>query len=104
MSPDLGKHRLKVDSLLRAHPTTTCVLSARKEVERPPPLCVDEWQAEFFLRINNTGGPVDMWSVVDVRLQDLDEGPHGFCYLARPIPPDRLAIARRSIPPGWTSD
>jgi hypothetical protein len=38
---------------------------------------VDEDVVGFFLPLNNTGGPVDVWAVVGVSEDDLVESPEG---------------------------
>ncbi|ABW11620.1 hypothetical protein Franean1_2184 [Parafrankia sp. EAN1pec] len=67
-------------------------------------LCRDEWEANWFIDLNNTGGPVDVWTVADVTLSDLDESPHGYLFLPRRIPASQLTLARRDVPPGRMSD
>jgi hypothetical protein len=56
-------------------------------------LCRDEFEAGFFVRMNNTGGPVDVWAVTGVGEEQLIEGDCGFCYFPAPIPPGRVALA-----------
>lgn len=46
----------------------------------------------FFIRINNTGGPVDVWAVDDVPNSDLIDNGTGFTYVPYPIPPHRLTL------------
>lgn len=58
----------------------------------------NEWEADFFIRINNTGGPVDLWQVDGVADDDLVESPEGFSYLPRRIPSGRLTLLRTDIP------
>ncbi|MGX1549520.1 hypothetical protein [Streptomyces adustus] len=58
-----------------------------------------EEDAEFFLQINNTGGPVDLWSV-----DGIDEGlllvnGNGFIYLPGRIPAPQVSLVRSDIPP-----
>ena len=63
-------------------------------------LCEDESEADWFVRMNNTGGPVDVWAVEAIDKEELIEAPEGHLYLARPIPPDRLTLVRCDIEPG----
>lgn len=58
-------------------------------------LCADEFEAEFFVRMNNTGGPVDVWVVAGVGGRQLAEAGNGFSYCPAPIPPGQVALA------GW---
>ncbi|AIY18269.2 hypothetical protein KR76_18530 [Pimelobacter simplex] len=53
--------------------------------------------AEFFIRINNTGGPVDLWQVDGVTDGDLVESPEGFRYLPRRIPASQVRLVRQDI-------
>jgi hypothetical protein len=62
-------------------------------------LCLHEDEVEWFLNMNNTGGPVDVWAVDDVDVESLVESPEGHSYLPRAIPPDRLTLVRRDVEP-----
>src|SRR5215210_9174962 len=62
-------------------------------------LCRDEWEVDWFVRMNNTGGAVDVWAVNDVDEKELVESPGGHFYLAGAIPPERLLLVRRDIEP-----
>jgi hypothetical protein len=50
-------------------------------------LCRSEWEADWFVRMNNTGGPVDVWAVDGVDEAQLVESPEGYPYLPATIPP-----------------
>jgi hypothetical protein len=63
-------------------------------------LCGTEWEVDWFARMNNTGGPVDVWAVDGVDERDLLESPEGFLYLPGTVPPDRLTLLRAAVPPG----
>ena len=54
--------------------------------------------AQFFVRMNNTGGPVDIWAVDDVDPADLVDSDSGFCYLPARIERHRLTLHDRDIP------
>jgi hypothetical protein len=41
-------------------------------------LCHDESGAEWFIDMNNTGGPVDVWAVDGVDPSELRESPEGY--------------------------
>jgi hypothetical protein len=63
-------------------------------------LCRDEFEANWFVYLNNTDGPVDVWQVDDIPFNDLEDSPNGYVYLPRPIPPGQLTLTRRDLPPG----
>jgi hypothetical protein len=44
-------------------------------------LCRDESQADFFVRTNNTGGPVDVWTVTGIVLEKIQYIYPGRCHL-----------------------
>lgn len=62
-------------------------------------LCVHLAEDEWFIRMNNTGGPVDVWEVSGVDSGELVESANGYCYVPRTVPPTDLALVRRDIPP-----
>jgi hypothetical protein len=43
-------------------------------------LCPDEFTAGFFVRMNNTGGPVDVWAVTDIDAAQMLDNGSGFSY------------------------
>jgi hypothetical protein len=55
-------------------------------------LCRDEFEADFFVTINNTGGPVDVWAVEGIEEEELIVADTGFCYLPARIPPGQLTL------------
>jgi hypothetical protein len=58
-------------------------------------LCADEAFVGFFVRMNNTGGPVDVWAVDGYTDDQLVTSSEGFPYLASRIPADRLTLLDR---------
>ena len=62
-------------------------------------LVADEFEADWFVWLNNTGGPVDVWEVRGVEESSLVESPHGYRYLPGAIPRDRVRLLRRDLPP-----
>ena len=56
-------------------------------------LCRDEFEARFFIDMNNTGGPVDVWAVTGVRESELVTGGSGFCHYPAPISPAQVTLA-----------
>jgi hypothetical protein len=63
-------------------------------------LCEGEFEADWFVQMNNTGGTVDVWEVTRVDAAALAESPEGHFYLPQAVPPDRLTLVRTDIPPG----
>lgn len=55
-------------------------------------LVEDHFTAEFFVRINNTGGAVDIWAVDDVDPADLVNAGSGFSYVRHRIDPHQLTL------------
>ena len=62
-------------------------------------LAPDEFTADFFVRMNAPGGPVDVWEVSGVSEEDLLDSPEGFAYLPAVIPPEQLRLIRTEEPP-----
>jgi hypothetical protein len=61
-------------------------------------LCRDESEAGFFVGMNNTGGPVDVWAVTGIDEQRLVTTGSGFCYFPAQIPRGQISLA------DWPSD
>ena len=58
--------------------------------------------ADFFVRINNTGGPVDVWAVDGIERESLVESPNGFSYFPGPIGSEQLTLLDTDVaPPDW---
>jgi hypothetical protein len=62
-------------------------------------LCLDEWEVSWFVRMNNTGGSVDVWAVDGVKEGELVQSPEGHSYVQSRIPPERLTLVRADIEP-----
>ncbi|MER6558233.1 hypothetical protein ABT300_10825 [Streptomyces sp. NPDC001027] len=62
-------------------------------------VCLGEETAEFFLQINNTGGPVDIWSVDGIDEGLLLDNGNGFVYLPGRIPAAQVRPGRSDVPP-----
>ncbi|WP_329286621.1 hypothetical protein [Streptomyces sp. NBC_00691] len=62
-------------------------------------VCRGEEDAEFFLQINNTGGPADLWSVDGIDEGLLLDNGNGFVYLPDRIPATRVRLVRSDVPP-----
>lgn len=61
-------------------------------------LAVEE-DVEWFTRMNNTGGSVDVWAVEGVEPEDLVPNGSGYYYLPRSVPPHRLSLVASDLPP-----
>jgi hypothetical protein len=55
-------------------------------------LCTDVGEADYFVRLNNTGGPVDVWQVDGVEVEQLLDAGSGYWYLPRPVPPASVRL------------
>ena len=55
-------------------------------------IAVGQFELDWFVRMNNTGGAVDVWEVSDVDPADLTESPEGFLYFPGVISADRLRL------------
>jgi hypothetical protein len=65
-------------------------------------LAPDEDTTDYFVRMNNTGGPVDVWVVEGIDDLDLVTSPNGYDYFPGVIPRENLRLARQDVPPtGW---
>jgi hypothetical protein len=60
-------------------------------------LCSDESTADWFVHINNTGGPVDLWQVDGVDADQLVGNGNGFFYLPGQIPVDRITLVQQDL-------
>ncbi|MFJ8062423.1 hypothetical protein [Streptomyces sp. NPDC096142] len=66
-------------------------------------VCRGEEEAGFFFRINNTGGPVDLWFVDGIDEGLLVGNGNGFAYVSGRIPAARIRLVRADAPSesGW---
>ncbi len=63
-------------------------------------LCVDVSEAQWFIQMNNTGGPVDVWEVTGIETRELVVSPNGgHQYIERPIPPAQVSLLAPDLPP-----
>lgn len=61
-------------------------------------LCQDEFHAEFFVRMNNTGGPVDVWAVSGTFEVKMIDNGSGFFYFPGRIPAGQVTLAEWPSP------
>lgn len=59
----------------------------------------DESLLDFFIDMNNTGGPVDVWAVDGVDDSELVASNSGFSYVPRAVPRPCLTLVRGDIAP-----
>ena len=62
-------------------------------------LALGDVERDWFVRMNNTGGPVDVWAVDDVDPGHLVQSPEGHHYFPGVIPPERLQLMRTDVSP-----
>jgi hypothetical protein len=55
-------------------------------------LCRDESEVGFFVHMNNTGGPVDVWQVAGVDEDAMVDNGDGFLYFPGRIPPEQITL------------
>ncbi|HEY0938076.1 MAG TPA: hypothetical protein VGD91_30575 [Trebonia sp.] len=55
-------------------------------------LCQDEFHAGFFVRMNNTGGPVDVWVVSGAFQDQMIDNGSGFFYFPGRIPAGQVSL------------
>ena len=60
-------------------------------------LCRDELEADWFVRMNNTGGPVDVWAVEGIDPESLKDNGSGYGYVSDKIPAASLTLLRRDL-------
>lgn len=65
-------------------------------------LADSEWEADYFVQMNNTGGPVDLWLVEGVDPAALVPFDNGYHFLPARIPRAQLTLLRTDIPPDPT--
>lgn len=62
-------------------------------------LAQDEHTRDWFVWMNNTGGPVDVWEADGVLLDDLLESPEGYLFHPGAIGVERLRLLQSDLPP-----
>ncbi|CAM4144353.1 DarT domain-containing protein [Nocardia ninae] len=65
-------------------------------------LALNDFECEWFVRMNNTGGPVDVWEVHGIEDDDLVLSPEGHRYFPGVIAAAQLRLVRRDVPPART--
>lgn len=54
-------------------------------------------ECDFFVRMNNTGGPIDVWEVDHIDSADLVTSPEGFLYLPGVVAPSNVRLVKRDL-------
>ena len=67
-------------------------------------LCADECEAGFFVQMNNTGGPVDVWAVTGIDDDQMVDNGNGFLYFPGRISARQITLAGRAAPAGGRAD
>ncbi|WP_241032375.1 hypothetical protein [Rhodococcus pseudokoreensis] len=62
-------------------------------------LAAGEWERDWFVRMNNTGGAVDVWEVHGIDDADLVQSPEGHFYFPGVIAPSEILLVQRDLPP-----
>lgn len=60
-------------------------------------LCRGEDEVEWFVDMNNTGGPVDVWAVDGVDQRELLESPEGYYFVPRQVASRNIELMRRDV-------
>ena len=60
-------------------------------------LCRDEAESDWFVDMNNTGGPVDAWAVEGIDPDSLLDNGNGYGYLPEKIPAASLTLLHREL-------
>jgi len=63
-------------------------------------LCDDLFTVDFFVRMNNTSGPVDVWQVDGVDADQMLDNGTGFFYLPGRISVDRITLVQQDLAGG----
>ncbi|MFC7447448.1 hypothetical protein [Rhodococcus daqingensis] len=75
------------------------IAGSRRPVQEGCFLAADEFERDWFVRMNNTGGAVDVWEVHGVDAADLVLSPEGYHYFPGVIPTGSVRLAQRDLPP-----
>jgi hypothetical protein len=62
-------------------------------------LAADDFERDWFVRMNNTGGAVDVWEVRSIDADDLIRSPEGYYYFPGVIAASDLRLVQRDLPP-----
>jgi hypothetical protein len=74
------------------------IAGSRSPEQKGTFLCFDEFERDWFVRMNNTGGPVDVWAVRAIDPSALVPSPEGHHFLPGTIAATRLVLVQTDIP------
>ena len=57
------------------------------------------WQRDYFVNMNNTGGPVDVWRVSNIDPEEFVTSPEGYSYVPGAIAASQLVLTDTDIHP-----
>lgn len=57
----------------------------------------NQTECDFFVRMNNTGGPIDVWEVDDIDSADLVTSPEGFEYFPGVVAASNVRLVKRDL-------
>jgi hypothetical protein len=60
-------------------------------------LCRDELECDYFVRMNNTGGLVDIWRVDRIDPSELIDNGNGYVYKPGTIAASGLTLIRKDL-------
>jgi hypothetical protein len=63
-------------------------------------LSSEDGDVDYFVRMNNTGGRVDVWQVDGIDADQMLDNGNGYFYLPGRIPADRITLVQRDLAGG----
>ena len=100
MSSSVNRESIRTHGLDFARMGAAHGIAGSRKAEQPGCfLALSEHEMEWFVSMNNTGGPVDVWEVADVNEDVLVQSPEGHFYLPGVISRERLRLVRADIAP-----
>ena len=105
VSSSRNRDSIKAHGLDWSFMTTSAGIAGSREPEAEGVfVCLDKFTVDFFVRMNNTGGPVDIWAIDDVDQTHLTDNGSGFTYLPTRIAPKHLTLLDQDLPAGPQPD
>lgn len=75
-------------------------IAGNRQPEQPGCFLVDDqFDVDWFVRMNNTESAVDVWEISGVDVAELVQSPEGYLYLPAVIPPQQLRLIKRDLTP-----
>lgn len=78
------------------------IASSRRPEQQGCFLALDDSEVGWFVDMNNTGGPVDVWEVRGINVDDLVCSPEGHYYFPGLVPPEQLQLVQNDVPPRFS--